>query len=368
MSDKQDTGTHKKGLLQLPDDILIMILKLLPGYELMSVSMAYSKLNLLRLGTKVLWNDVDFTGHAFKLDQMSEVLEYLHEETNSLTLQGLGYMNHGWTHIKPRTPEESAMCNITGPLLTGLSSHCENLKHLTLKKAWLPFGSKIKLEHFPSSLTHLTLIDCKIYHRLFENFENTLPILKYLRVEDVTHFCEANWAAIKKHKNIETLIVRKCSGIFDAPYKLKDELPSLKILDLSESGMSNVGYCSIFYLLPLRELSLSCHIDGFLYTGSEHRKAKLFVGGGGGDDRNLLRESLEKLTFVRSTLDDEALEIIARECTNLKHVSLLKCKGISDVGVTIFENMLKEKNSSCEVVYEEANDEDTVETPMRARD
>lgn len=145
---------------------------------------------------------------------------------------------------------------------------CVHLKHLTLKNAWLPYG-KIKIEHFPSSLTHLSLIGCKVYHRLFENSESTLPNLEYLRVEDVKHFCEVNYVAFKKLKNIKSLILRKCSGSFRVSPQFREEFPRLKVLDLSESGTA-AGLCSYFYLLPLRELSLSCRLKGFVSLMMKH--------------------------------------------------------------------------------------------------
>ena len=331
----------KRGLLELPEDILIEILKRLPSYELMVVCKAFPELNPLRLRNKALWWDVDLSGHAFELHEMPEVLEYLHEQTFSLTLQGRGYTDH-WIN-QPLTPQEVSICNITGPLLTGLSSHCENLKHLTLKKAWLP-RFKIKIQHFPSSLTHLSLVRCKMYIEMLDDLHITHPLLEYLKIEEVQNFSGSDFYRVMKNKSIKTMIVRRCQGIFEM-YWLGGELPNLEVFELSDSGTIG-GYCHLveFSRLALREITLSCSIRC-------SNNANLFLNDYPTRDSGLLRKNLEKLILLRSYLSDIALETIGRLCNKLVHVSLVECKGISEVGVTNFENILKEKNSSCEVIH-----------------
>ena len=80
------TGT---GILQMPQEVLIEIMKPLSSYELMVVIKAIPE---LRSRIQSFLIDLDFSGHAFGLHEMKDVMRILDFNTRSLTLEGFGFM------------------------------------------------------------------------------------------------------------------------------------------------------------------------------------------------------------------------------------------------------------------------------------
>merc|ERR1719429_726249 len=91
---------------------------------------------------------------------------------------------------------------------------------------------------------------------------------------------------------------------------------------------------------PLKELTVTT--SGFLQYGTI---------------KTHLQNNLKKLTLYQCDLhSDDDLYSVAKSFKKLSYVKIQECYGsdLSSEGLKIFEIMLKENNSSCEVIYDES--------------
>ena len=336
---------------KLPDNVLVKILKLLNSYEVMMVSKVSPKVNSMRLAVKALWTFADFSGYPLNLEDMEDIPDYLHCSTVSLILDGFLEKSHfkkdQLPPSEPRNELEDSQCNITGPFMKRLANQCRKLEGLEILNAWLPF-QKIKFEEFPSSLTHLTLIKCQIYGAFFEDINTILPLLKFLHVETPINFLPTDIQYFKRHDRLQTLALRQCGKGIYLPSNggLPDGFPNLRTLDLTLSylhphpyGDHQLNVLSKFE--TLKDLTLTHDLrPGFHLLIWAH------------DGQGVLRHNLEYLSFILCSLTDIILNEFAFEFNKLKQVHLIKCRGISDVGVTNFIQIIKARDNSCKIVYE----------------
>ena len=161
-------------LLQLSDDVLLEILKILSSHQLLVLSETCKRLETLCLDTRSLWVDVDFTGHPMDIKSMKRVLKMLHNRTQSLTLEGfLGQRKS----------------NISESLLSELVETCPNLKRLKLYKFYMQ-ADKIQLKLLPKTLTHFSLAGSELCNLpsdkengYFKDIHHHLPNLEVLDLQ-----------------------------------------------------------------------------------------------------------------------------------------------------------------------------------------
>ena len=119
--------------------------------------------------------------------------------------------------------------------------------------------------------------------------------------------------------------------------------PRLEKLDLRGTYLSEGDmYALMGSTSPLKELSVTT--SGF--QPWLHRTKK-----------TLLQNNLEKLTLYQCNLrSDDYLYSVAKSFKKLSYVKIQECYGsdLSSEGLKMFEIMLKENNSSCEVIYDES--------------
>ena len=219
-------------MLELPDIIWIKILKLLSSHELMVASQAIPKLNSVRSRHKALWGVVDFSGHRMKLEEMQDMLEMLHRDTVSLTLEGFG-------RLRPHIQDVYLKSTKTE---LKLSDYCETLRKLTIQKVTICPGN-LKLDFIPWSLTHLSLFKCHLYRGFFNHIRKILTGLEYLRIEDVTMpdagDDASDFKSLEEHQNLRTLSVSKCGDFRPCPSDSYEFVfPGLQVLDLSETDIT----------------------------------------------------------------------------------------------------------------------------------
>ena len=325
-------------LLDLPDDVLLLIVRRLNHFDLLSLSETCKRLNQLCLKTQSLWIDVDFSDHPLELQLMPEIIENFHDKTRSLVLEGF---------LSPKIPLFKTPCNITGPLMAGIASSCSNLKRLELHK--VRFNNKVEFKHFPSTLNHLSLVSCDLELAHLEYINNYLPNLEFVSLQDTRgvngDYIHLSWfGQLPKLKEFGLNGAKVVDNSVDHCPEPDLGFPSLEKLDLRRT---EIGFCELRIVAelksPLKELLLGSDLDGcsFYFINSSHSNA------GNGIER-----TLERLTLDGCKIDRKSLLNIGRQCAKLQKVYLNNCIGISGATVRDLTLALQKRNPESEVIYE----------------
>jgi len=325
-------------LLSLSDDVLLLILRQISSYHLLSVADTCTRLQRV-CQDGALWKYPDFTGYPpMDLKCLKKCVKKLHRRTESLGLEGF-----------LRT--KGKVMNISEVLMADISKACDNLQILKLHNCYID-GDKIGFEHFPKTLKHLSLQGCEIVNlpadrSYFKNIHKHLPRIEILCLE------ACGW--VKNH-----CLMAIC--------KLED----LKVLNLK--GCFKIGECFAYTALATRfgfdkvesfdlrdtdikDTELACF-------GRKQNLKELLVGGEFGSqmtDRGLLSICLsvanqpppppiERLTLQQAGVTDEGLKTIAR---GLKTIRYLDVRGaaVTEKGVRAFI----EEKENCEIITDFAN-------------
>jgi len=338
-------------LVTLPNETLLIILKYLSHSDLLSVSETCIRLNQFCLQVRSLWTEVDFSGHPMEWKSMTKIMNCLHNRTKSLTLEGF---------LSPQTPFRLAKYNVTGPLLAGIAINCENLTVLKLRNVKMPLR-KVKIQHFPGSLTHLSLIGCDFDGGSFEGISTSLPKLEFLSLERSKAI---GWVSdgidIGKLEHLKEFSLRGCKlQMLHHPQMLQPGFPRLEVLDIRDTGKftghqttrCDLGFFA-FGNYPLKELYISHLREHFHLNFWGHlRFTWQHFFRNTGFEECIGISTLEKLVLEKCRIKDRDLDYLLNKYSNLKYVHFKECSGFSDAKMINFEMMMKSRNDSSQVIF-----------------
>jgi len=322
-----DSGAN---LLSLSDDVLLLVFKNISSHDLLAVGETCTRLQRVSQDAS-LWKHPNFSC-PMELKTIKKCIKKLHNKTKSLHLEG--YLL-----------SKGKVTNLSEALLTDLGKICENLRTLELQNCFI-HGDQIQFEHFPKSITHLSLKGCELDNlpgdrSYFKNIHKQLPLLEHLCLEG------CGW--VRNH-----CLMAMC------------KLENLKVLNLR--GCFKIGECFAYTALATRfgfnhvvsfDLRDTCITDTELACfGRKGNLKELLVGGEfaqGITDRGLLSvcatnnqpppAAIEHLTLCQTKVTDEGLCTLTKGLKSLKYLDVRR-SAVSQQGVSAF----KSGNEDCEVV------------------
>ena len=115
LPDKRAKVEITTNLLDLSDDVLLCIIRLLNSYELLNLSEVCTRFDRVT-GDESLWKCVDTRDHPLKPHRFRKLLRFMGQKTKVIRIGG-----------KPGCTDEM----ITPSILEAISKNCPNLEELT---------------------------------------------------------------------------------------------------------------------------------------------------------------------------------------------------------------------------------------------
>lgn len=328
-------------ILQLPDDVLMLILNNLSSLELIILADTCLRFKSLCLETKSLWLDPDFSGHPMELKKMKECLNLFHGRTRSLTIEGL-----------LRT--KGQVMNLSEAYLGDISRVCPEIRTLRLQNFYVNAG-KILFEHLPSSLTKLSLVGSE-FHNLpqpyFKNIHTKLPKLEELDLTNCGWVTDYFLMAICKIETLKVLSLRGCHnvGACFAYCALATRFGFNKIekFDLRDTGIGDTELVCFGRKSSLKELLISgtCGTIDKMVRVTERGVANITADGS---------SNIERLTLTQIDLSDSLLMTLAAEMKRLTYLDVRgSTNNITTDGLKLFESRVESRPGAgqfCEIRY-----------------
>ena len=336
------TDQSGAGILQLPDDVLMLILNNLSSPELIKLADTCLRFKSLCLETKSLWLDPDFSGHPMELKKMKECLNLFHGRTRSLTLEGL-----------LRT--KGQVMNLSEAYLRDISRVCPEIRSLRLQHFYVNAG-KILFEHLPSFLTKLSLVGSE-FHNLpepyFKNIHTKLPNLEELDLTNCGWVTDYFLMAICKIEPLKVLSLRGCHnvGACFAYCALATRFGFNKIekFDLRDTGIGDTELVCFGRKSSLKELLISGtkkdNVAMLPFTVTERGIENITAGGS---------SNIERLTLAQCDLSDSLLMTLASEMKRLTYLDVRGSANITTDGLKLFESRVESRPGAsqfCEILY-----------------
>ena len=329
-------------ILQLPDDVLMLILNNLSSQELIILADTCIRFKSLCLETKSLWLDPDFSGHPMELKKMKECLNLFHTRTRSLTLEGM-----------LRT--KGQVMNLSEAYLGDISRVCPEIRTLRLQNFYVNAG-KILFEHLPSSLTKLSLVGSE-FHNLpqpyFKNIHTKLPHLEELDLTNCGWVTDYFLMAICKIESLRVLSLRGCHnvGACFAYCALATRFGFNKIekFDLRDTGIGDTELVCFGRKSSLKELLISGkkkdNLAMYQFNVSERGIENITAGGS---------SNIERLTLAQFDLSDSLLMTLAAEMKRLTYLDVRGSTNITTDGLKLFESRVESRPGAsqfCEILH-----------------
>ncbi len=197
-------------LLNLSDDVLLMIIKLVPScVDVFRLSETCSRMARV-CQDHSLWVNVD-TRHAnpLSLREFRKLLPFLHAKTKSLAIQGFLRSS---TNMAARTKE-----NLSPSQLSAIEKRCPNLEELILQDCFVD-ANKILINMLPETLRVLRITKCEFIntpdrHSYFRDMHERLPQLEVLDLSESAWVTNHSVMAFCKCENLKELNLRGCFKI-----------------------------------------------------------------------------------------------------------------------------------------------------------
>lgn len=232
-----ELGNQSILFLDLSDDVMLQILEKLSSVDLIALAQTCKRFQSLCLKTESLWKHPDFSDHPILLRNIKKWFKFLNQRTETLALEGFLQTNRG------------QVVNISQALLKDISKTCEKLQALQLLNVYY-HADTIKFEHFPRSLTHLSLEGCEVDNlptdiSYFKNISDHLPLLEILNLERCRWVKNHCLMAICKLENLKSLNIRGCFRIGECfaytALALRFGFKAIEKFDLRDTDMADMG-------------------------------------------------------------------------------------------------------------------------------
>ena len=190
-----------KGLLDLSDDVLLLILQRLPHADLLSLN--ESCLRLSRVSAdESLWKNVCTKNTPLPPQRFRKMLKFLGDKTRSITIGG---------RLVPK------MEVLTPSILESIAEKCPQLVELGIESCPVD-AEQITMSIIPRSIQKLSIRNCDVTNidpqksYLFQ-LDTFLPELQYLDLTNSRWLAHHSLQAISKCSNLRELILNGCRRI-----------------------------------------------------------------------------------------------------------------------------------------------------------
>ncbi|XP_051165772.1 uncharacterized protein LOC127284405 [Leptopilina boulardi] len=223
--DVESGRSIKPSLLHLSDDVLLMIIKSLDPFDVMSLSKCCHRLDQVTQD-RTLWSVMDYRSKSMSMVELEKYIKFFQPSVKTFAIRG--------------NSEAKRYSEFTKHFLTTIMKNCTQLKELLIEDYYIN-GTEIQILDLPSSLEKLSLKGCdllqmELKQSYFFGVHEHMPHLTSLILSNCKWFAPHSLMVISKLPKLKELRLDSCHRIGEcfaytslaARYGFK----ALQILDL----------------------------------------------------------------------------------------------------------------------------------------
>lgn len=247
----EDGHSMKPTLLDLSDDVLLMIIKSLDPFDVMSLSKCCHRLDQVTQD-RTLWSTMDYRAKSMSVPELARYIKFFQPSVKTFAIRG--------------NLEEKGCSEFTKNFLKIIMKTCTQLKELVIEDYYIN-GAEIQILDLPSSLEKLSLKGCDLLQvdqkqSYFFGVHEHMPHLTCLILSNCKWFAPHSLMVISKLPKLKELRLDSCHSLGEcfaytslaARYGFK----ALEILDLRNTVIGDSEIACFNCTETLTHLYLEC--------------------------------------------------------------------------------------------------------------